>query len=93
MSQPAIGVASANQPDPLGSWHGRPMISHPSQRGNFVGRVVIELWDQGDAAPSRAPSQRDAAGLVLLVDPAIDAVPAPELLSRVVASLPLRFPE
>ncbi len=92
MSHSPIAIASANQPDPMSSWHGRPMISQPLQHGAFIGRVVIELWDQGDATSSRVPSHRDAAGLVLLVDPAIDAVPAPELLRRVVASLPLRFP-
>jgi len=68
------------------------MISHPSQRGSFLGRVVIELWDQGGDSSTRTCSQRDAAGLVLVVDPAKDAVPAPELLNRIVASLPLRFP-
>lgn len=71
---------------------GEPSFSSSSQ-ATYLGRVVVELWNDPVAATANLSGvERDAAGIAVLIEPAGNGpIRSEELLRRVVAGLPLRF--
>jgi hypothetical protein len=67
--------------DPLAEYAGRPIVSGPATPGNYLGRVVVELWEQ----TSRAGTPIDAVSTSM--DPAAEITNV-DLLRRAAARLP-----
>ena len=68
-------------PDPLSAFRGMPAISTAVPQAYYVGRLIVELWEQPDIS--------DAAGIALQIDPANGDSTA--LLHRIAAALPPRL--
>lgn len=77
---------------PLAGVGGKPLIGVPSSNQAFVGRIIIELFEnsQSDVEQSRQ-AEADASGLVLSVNPGLGTnITKAELLQRLAAAFPLR---
>jgi len=72
------GAASA---DPLPHLHGKPFVGAERPDHNYVGRVIIELWD--------APGVEDARQFAYAVDAAKGDAAA--VVQRAASSLPIRL--
>ena len=67
--------------DPLAEYAGRPIVSGPATPGKYLGRVVVELWEN----TSHAGTPIDAVTMSL--DPAAEIANV-DLLRRAAARLP-----
>ena len=67
--------------DPLAAYHGKPVISHGGPNQHYLGRVVVELWEDG--------STRDDSYKLALSSDAVDGNYT-KLRQRVAAALPVR---
>ena len=66
---------------PLAGWGGKPILGKESDGQHYIGRIVIELYE----------NTSDANGLVFSVSPAFgEAITPYELLKRFAAALPDR---
>ncbi|HLW01833.1 MAG TPA: hypothetical protein VKT82_24480 [Ktedonobacterales bacterium] len=67
--------------DPLAAYQGKPVISRGGANQHYLGRVVVELWDDG--------SPRDDAHKLALSSDAVDGQHA-KLCQRIAAAFPAR---
>ena len=67
--------------DPLANYQGQPIISRGSPTSTYLGRVVLELWQEGSTS-------NDADGLAVTADAVNENHNG--LLQRVAAALPIR---
>lgn len=68
--------------DPLANYRKKPIISQGGPNATYVGRIIIELWEEG-------PATDDAQKIAISAD-AADGNHA-KLLARIAASLPRRL--
>ncbi|QBD82612.1 hypothetical protein EPA93_44270 [Ktedonosporobacter rubrisoli] len=75
-------LESTNQPNPLASVHGKPMIGMEMPGLRYLGRVIIELYETTDKV------EPDDRNLVTSVDTAQDVnISSKTLLQRVASAI------
>jgi len=78
--------------NPLQGTAGKPLVGVPGPNHVFVGRIIIELFEDPRVAVD-ANGQRavDANAMALIVSPGLDsAITKKELLQRIAAAFPAR---
>lgn len=53
--------SASSQPDPLSAYLDQPMIAHPGPNSRYVGRVIVELYENGS-------EKSDASKIAYTVD-------------------------
>lgn len=78
--------------NPLQGTAGKPLIDVPSPNHVFVGRIIIELFeDPRKAVDANEQIAVDANAMALIVSPGLDStVSKEELLQRIAAAFPAR---
>lgn len=79
--EPTTRITVESVPDPLADYHGKPLISQASPRCKYLGRIIVELWEQ--------PGFSDAQSIALSVQ-GTESVGTAELLQRIAEALPIR---
>lgn len=77
---------------PLKDTAGKPIVSVPSPNQTFLGRVIIELFeDSQTTALANSQIAADANSMALIVSPGLDSpITKEELLQRIAAAFPAR---